>query len=165
MKENYTLRASAAKNHTLNKASRRLKLGEGDLQCHEGKSLDFRENEAELRRGRSFQGHRMCWHRQARTPVYYCPMDSPLPRKADWKGALENRGGAHVMESTPRTEPSHLKKSYWYGILKGSWVQCSKFSLSSASHMTMQKGTSAQKGRLFIFSRSNRANLREPRLP
>lgn len=29
MKGNYTLRASAAKNHALNKASRRLKLGEG----------------------------------------------------------------------------------------------------------------------------------------
>lgn len=29
MKENYTLRASAAKNHTLSKAGRRLKLGEG----------------------------------------------------------------------------------------------------------------------------------------
>lgn len=29
MKGNYTLRASAAKNHTLSKASRRLGLGEG----------------------------------------------------------------------------------------------------------------------------------------
>lgn len=43
MKGNYTLRASAAKNHTLNKAGGRLKLGEGARSVIR---QDFRENEA-----------------------------------------------------------------------------------------------------------------------
>lgn len=61
MKGNYTLRASAAKNHTLNRASRRLGLGEGAHSETKARSnsqhLASEKMKLRLRRGGILQGH------------------------------------------------------------------------------------------------------------
>jgi hypothetical protein len=81
MKGNYTLRASAAKNHTLNKAGKRLGLGEGRMQCDqarkEAQHWTLEKMKLGLRKRGIHQGHRLLWQSQNQDSSLLLPSGLP----------------------------------------------------------------------------------------